>query len=193
MKLDIRNKTAIFAEISLVTILLWYMFLYAPKKNELKRIKEEQRLIQMQYDQLLDNSSHAMFESAKKLEISKRCIAILDGLPYRKDIASALSKVIEAGEGKDIRIISISPQFSFSDIEGAEQDSELNKMAFDMVVEGKYLDIGHFLFDLLDLPFLVGYSTIDIKSSPETYPETRAQLSCILLFLDDIEKEPATL
>jgi len=194
MNFDIRGKMALFIGISLFVILLWYMFLYSPKKNDLKRIKQEQRLIQTQYDLLLENSSHAMLESAKKLEISKKCMAILESLPYKEDIASALSQVMDVAQGKDIRIVSISPhKLSFSEDQDTELDSHLEKMAFDMSLEGSYINIAYYLFDLIDLPFFVGYSNIDIESSKKTYPETKAQMTCILLFLDNIEQEPKTL
>ena len=186
MSFDIREKMAISTGVCLLTILLWYVFFYTPKRNALKRIKEEQRLIQTQYDQLLENSSHMMFESAKKLEVSKKCMAILDNLPYKEDIASALSLIMDVAQGKDIRIISISPnKLSFSE----NHDSELEKMAFDMTMEGGYLNICRYLFDLIDLPFFIGYGNIDIESSREIYPETKAQMTCILLFLSNSEQE----
>jgi len=193
MIFDIRGKLPLFTGISLVMILLWYMFLYTPQKNDLKRIQEEQRLLQTQYERLLENSSLAMFDSAKKLEISKKCIEILNNLPRKEDIASALSQIIEMGQGKDIRIISINPnKISFSDHQAAGPDSELEKMAFDMILEGSFINISQYLFDLVDLPFFVGYRSIEIKASKEIYPKTRAQATCILLFLNNVEKEPKT-
>ncbi|MGA1791025.1 MAG: type 4a pilus biogenesis protein PilO [bacterium] len=193
MHFDIRGKMPLFIGICLVMILLWYMLLYTPQKNDLKRIQEEQRLIQTQYNRLLENSSLAMFDSAKKLEISKKCIEILNNLPHKEDIASALAQVIDIGQGKDIRIISINPnKISFSDHQDTEPDAELEKMAFDMILEGNFLNISQYLFDLMNLPFFVGYRSIEIEASKEIYPKTKAQITCILLFLNNVKKEPKT-
>ena len=191
MHFDIRGKLPLFIGICMVMILLWYVLLYTPQKNNLKRIKEEQRSIQTQYNRLLENSSLAMFDSAKKLEISKKCIEILNNLPRKEDIASALSQVTNIGQGKDIRIISINPnKISFSDHQDTETDAELEKMAFDIVLEGSFINIGQYLFDLVNLPFFVGYRSIEVEASKEIYPKTRVQTTCILLFLNNVKKEP---
>lgn len=184
MKFEIREKVALFIGILFVTIVLWYMFLFSPKNMELEKISDQQKKIEMQYNQLSNNFSLAMLGSAEKLRISRKCVDILDNLPSKKDIASALSRIIEIGQGKDIRIVSINPhQHSFSTNQTQEKESQLEKIPLDITLEGKFLNISEFLFDLIDLPYLAGYSKIEIESSKETYPETKAQVTCILLFL----------
>ena len=111
-----------------------------------------------------------MFDSAKKLEISKKCIEILNNLPRKEDIASALSQIIEISQGKDLRIISINPnKISFSDHQATGPGSKLEKMAFDLILEGSFINISQYLLDLVDLPFFVGYRSIEIKASKNDF------------------------
>lgn len=187
MKFNIWGKIALFLCLGFSTIIIWHTFLFAPKRNDLKKIREKQKLIQTQYNKLLENYSLAMMGSAKKMEISKRCIDILDNLPCKEDIASVLSRVIEIGQGKDIRIISVSPHgVSFSKNRDTERKTQLEKIHLDIILEGRFINMGQYLFDLINLPFFAGYSKIEIETSEEIYPETKAEITCILLFLNNI-------
>ena len=184
MKFNLLGKTALFICAGFAVLVVWYMFLFTPKRNNLKKISEKQKLIQTQYNQLLENYSIAMMGSAKKLEISRKCMHILDNLPCKEDITYVLSQVIEMGQGKDIRITSISPHnISFSKNKDADKKTQLEKINLDITLEGGFTNTGQYLFDLIDLPFFGGYSKIDIETSEEIYPETKAKITCILLFL----------
>jgi Tfp pilus assembly protein PilO len=186
MKFNIWGKIALFICVGFAAIVIWYTFLFTPKRNYLKKIREKQKLIQTQYNQLLENYSLAMMGSAKKLEISRKCIDILDNLPFKEDIAPVLSRVIEIGQGKDIRIISINPHdVSFSKNKDTERKTQLEKIHLDITLEGSFLNMGQYLFDLINLPFFAGYSKIDIETSEKIYPETKAEITCILLFLNN--------
>ncbi|MGA1840780.1 MAG: hypothetical protein ACMUIU_09165 [bacterium] len=186
MKFNIWGKTAIFICAGFAALVVWYTFLFTPKRNNFKKISEKQKLIQTQYNQLLENYSLAMMGSAKKLEISRKCIHILDNLPCKEDITSVLSRVIEIGQGKDIRIISISPHnVSFSKNNNEDKKTQLEKINLDITLEGGFINMRQYLFELIDLPFFGGYSKIDIETSEEIYPETKAEITCILLFLNN--------
>lgn len=187
MKFNIWGKIALFICAGFAAIVIWHTFLFVPKKNNLKKISEKQKLIQTQYNQLLENYSLAMMGSAKKLEISRRCIDILDNLPCKENIASVLSRIIEIGQGKDIRIISISPHnVSLFKNKDTEKKTQLEKIHLDITLEGGFLNMCQYLFDLINLPFFAGYRKIDIETSEEIYPATKAEITCILLFLNDI-------
>jgi Tfp pilus assembly protein PilO len=184
MKLDIREKIALFMGVCFSAMLLWHLFLYGPQKKDLERIKEEQKLIQTQYDRLLEDFSSAMLGSAEKIKISRKCIEILKNLPRKEEIGFALSQIMKTGESHDIRIISMTPQkLSFSESQDTKTESQLEKIFIDMIMEGRFIDMGQYLFDLVELPFFAGCSKIGIETAKEIYPETRAKMTCVLLFI----------
>ena len=186
MKFNIWGKISFFISLGFIAVVLWYMFLFVPKRNDLEKIRDKQKVIQTQYNQLLENYSLAMMGSAKKLEISRKCIDILDNLPSKEDISSVLSQILKIGQGKDIRIISVSPhEVSFSNNQDSKRKAQLQKIHLDITLEGRFINIGQYLFDLTNLPFFAGYSKIEIRTSEEIYPKTTAEITCVLLFLNN--------
>ncbi|MBW1741410.1 MAG: type 4a pilus biogenesis protein PilO [Deltaproteobacteria bacterium] len=188
IKFGVREKIILFVVIYLGAIFLWYKFLYLPKNNELKRIKQELKSIQMQYKPFLgDTFRPPLLE--EETAISEKYHELTAKIPERDEIPSAMIQMAKIGQGRDIRILSTKPVTSrlFAK-HRLPKGSQLKEIPVDMVLEGRFVDIGRYLFDLMNLPFLGGYNKIQMETSKKIYPEIRANITCLLLFFDNRQK-----
>ncbi len=182
--IGIRERIGLFVIACFVTVLLWHMFFYLPKKGELKTIKEEIKMFQGQYNLLSNDASIAAFKAANAGRISKRYNELIKKLPQKKDIASTLSQIAKIGQRENIRILSIEPlKFQLFKNRKSMKDSHLEEIPIDIIMKGKFVDIGRYLFDITNLPFFVGYKSIRMEMSEEICPDTKAKITCVLLFL----------
>jgi len=187
IKFGIREKTILFAVVCLGAVFLWYKLLYLPKNTELKIIKEDLKSTQIQCELLLGNASRPGFRLENEAAVSEKYDELMAKLPERDEIPSAIIQMIRTGKDGNIRILSTKPVTSelFAN-RRRPKESHIKEVPVDIVLEGKFVDIGRYLFDLTDLPFFGGYSKLWIETSEEIYPEIRAGVRCTLLFLNNV-------
>jgi Tfp pilus assembly protein PilO len=187
LKLYTREKIIVFSTVCLGAVLLWYKLLYLPEKYELESIREELTSIQMQHEPFSKNSTFrpsSIF--AEEAAISAQYNELTARIPERDEIPSAMIQMIRPGQGRNIRIISVRPVMSqLFENHTLPDEFQLKEVPVDIVLEGKFVDIGRYLFDLMSLPFFGGYNNLQMETSEEMYPEINAKITCILLFFNN--------
>jgi len=189
----IRKKIILFSTACLSAVFLWYMFLYSPKNAELKRIKDDLKSIQAQHELFLkrDAFQPSSILPEQEATIYEKYNELTAKIPERDYIPSAMIQMIKTGEGRNIRIVSVKPVtsqlFANPRLVG---ESQLKEVPVDIVLEGRFTDIGRYLFDLMDLPFFSGYNNIRMEESEEIYPKIKANIKCVLLFLNTDHENP---
>lgn len=171
----------IYPAIGIITVVLWYVLLYAPKVNERKAIEVRMQSVQKETESIKAQSVQLALRLKEKEQITECYQKLITELPRKEDIPATMVKIIKIGRGKNVRIVSMKPDTSelFSDSRAARLKSL--KLAF--VLEGRFIDIGRYLEEISDLPFFRGYENIRIEADKEIYPKTKANVVCTLLFL----------
>lgn len=188
IKFGIREKIILFAVVCLGAVFLWYKLLYLPKNTELKIIKEDLKSTQIQCECFLGDASRPPFRLEDEAAVSEKYNELMAKMPERDEIPSSIIQMIRTGKDRNIRILTTKPVTSelFAN-RRRPKESHIKEVPVDIVLEGKFVDIGRYLFDLTELPFLGGYSNFQMGTSEEIYPEIRAEVRCTLLFLNNVK------
>ena len=189
MKIGIREKISLIVTACLITVILCFILLFLPKKKELKRIKDELKSTKMEYELLSNYISSVAFKSSKKQEISRKQKELLEKLPEKEDIATTLSQITKIGQGKNLRILCVKPiKLQLFKNYRSDWEAQLEEIPVEIVLEGRFFDVGKYLFDLIKIPFFGGYKKIEMESIEEIYPRVKANIDCILFFSTNIKQ-----
>lgn len=182
IKFGIREKIFLLAIVYLGAGFFWYTSLYLPKSTELKRIKEELKSTQKQCEIL---SRYIQPASIEEGSIPEKYHELIAKIPERDEVPSAIIQMVRAGQGRNIRILSTDPSTSqLLTTYGRPAGYQLQEIPVEIVLEGRFVNIGRYLFALMNLPFFGGYNSIRLEANEETYPKTRTTIGCMLLFLN---------
>ena len=166
--------------------LLYYKFIYVPKIQQIDRYKQELAGIQRSADRMTDESLKAALAAKRYADISKRFRATTEAIPKLVNIPSTIRQIARVGSAKQVRVVSVRPDIStlleqYKSVGASEH--EITDVEVVITAEGRFADLGRYLFDLSDLPFFKEYRSIKVESSEEIYPRIRAKVRCALCFM----------
>lgn len=186
LKLGTREKIILFSTVCIGAVLLWYKLLYLPQKYESESIREELKSIQIQHESLSKNGVLQPAFMEEEAAISAQYNKLTAKIPERDEIPSAMIQMIRPGQRRNIRIISVNPLMSqLFENRTLPDEFQIEEVPVDIVLEGKFVDIGRYLSDLTSLPFFGGYSNFQMEMSEEIYPKINAKITCMLLFFNN--------
>ena len=188
MKFGTREKTCFIIAVYITVILFWYIYLYLPKNNKLKAIKKDLTTIKMEATKIQKDISSINIRLNQESTILTKYNETKNKLPQRGDIVSILNALNQIKQEKHLRIISVQPtRFQLVEDTKTSDKLSLGEIPVKILLEGEFIDIGQYLFDLANLPFFGGYKNMLIESSEKIYPEIEAEITCIFLFIDNHE------
>jgi Tfp pilus assembly protein PilO len=188
LKVGMREKIILFSAVCLGAVFLWYELLYLPKQKELESISKELKSIQTQRESLLKTGVLQPFFMVAEEEaaVSAQYNKLAAKIPDRNGLPSAMIQMMRRGQGRNIRVISMTPALSqLLENHTQADECQLREIPVDIVLGGKFVDVGRYLLDLMGLPFFGGYHNLQMETSEETYPEIDARIGCILLFFNN--------
>lgn len=182
MKLVFRDNLSIFIIICLGMILLWYAFFYLPKTNNIKKMEDEIRKLELSKE---SNSIISAYSTTTKeeYEIQKEFNNIFAGLSEIDRLPVILEEIKEIGLKTDIKIFHVElPELKSSSAEEESEKSPIKETLISIDLEGKFVKVQECLSSLIDLSYFGGYTYIKMNSDEELYPLINTTFGCIILF-----------
>lgn len=184
MRFDLTKKIGLLIGFFLIIIVLWYILLYIPKVNELKRIKDEINRFQMQYKILSQNNSPAVLDKAEETTIFTKYNELIAQLPKKEDISSALNQIKRIGQEGKIKILSLKLlKLQLLENSNLKREYQIEEIPVNVIVQGDFFDIVQYLLHLGNLPFMSRFKNIRIETYEKIYPEIETRFTCMLFIV----------
>ncbi|MFH1147845.1 MAG: hypothetical protein V1736_09080 [Pseudomonadota bacterium] len=166
--------------------LLYYKVIYIPKSRQIEKCRQELVAIQTSAQRMTEAAMKATLAARRYEDVSNRFRAMTETVPRLGNIPSTMQQIAKVGAARQVRVVSIKPDISalLEQYKSAHAgDLEVKDVEVIITAEGRFPDVGRYMFDLSDLPFFKEYGSIRVESSDDIYPRIRAKMRCTLCFI----------
>lgn len=170
------KKFSIFLSVVLLGgLILWYVFLYYPKKVEIDKVKFG--ITKIQSDLASANQANFDFDNieAKLAEEEKRLEVVKTRFVEKNDLAKVSKEVKNFASRHELKLTDFAPVFE--DYFADTANSEIKGLPLTIIVRGRYLNVGQFIENWKDLPFYLQPTEIAIQRYLPTKNDVEATIS----------------
>lgn len=151
-------------------IVIFVIFLYQPKIAARAKIKEETRALKAKIGELR--------KLAKETEVLKTRIAKLEEenkefvarIAPRSEVLQLAKQLSEEAKKYNIRFLSIRPPGLDTLLTEETKETPLRPIPFEIVLQGRYLDIGKFIANLSKFPYFIKVYELEFTGKDEIKP-----------------------
>lgn len=180
MKLRQREKVLIY--IGAVVIVSWglYNYIYTPKLNEAKRLKQEISLVEQSIQTNLEIIRNSKLLEAEIEQLQKELASLRSIMGGGRQIFQVMEQLGKEPCKSNIKLVSIIPKAEESKVgsPGVTGTSQAvyTKLSIDMRLECRYNALGQYLESLEALPMLIAVDKVVIERKDEIYPNLAVNL-----------------
>jgi len=184
MKFGFQEKIIAAAAALVVVVIGWYFLYYGPTSGEIDRNRREIESLRLQIQNAVTNPY--LIDSLKKnieeLEVlnarNEMLILPVDSINFVNETIKEKCRLF------DLTITQpISPDKQVLFSEGADTlQTGIKMVQIDLALRGSFFNIGHFIEEFPQYPFLIKAGEIEIVTDDDIYPELDAALKVYVFF-----------
>ena len=172
--LDKKIKIALAAVILIVPVALFYVLFFAPKQEDITKLKTQQKELKADVDKAKEAKKNITQKEEELAAAKEKFKKISDILPDDKEIPDLLDTISDLGKRAGLDFESFQPG-------GETQKDFYAEFPISISIIGPYHNIGSFLGEVSNMERLVTVNNIKMGSPKEETGEILLNSSCNLL------------
>lgn len=160
----------------IVLVILSIVFLYQPKIQA--RLKTQAEVTKLR-NQLKEMQEMVKGIGALRSQIAKlesQNAEFMSHVAPRAQLLTLLRELAKIGERYNITFLEIAPPGLDTMLQFESADKPIRPVPFQIVLQGRYLDIGNYINDLTHFPYFVKVPEFEITGKDEIRPAIEARL-----------------
>jgi Tfp pilus assembly protein PilO len=174
----ILQRKILFGGIAVLIVLaiLSVVFLYQPKIQARGKIQAEVNDLKKQIADLKEQVKGIGAVRRQIEQLESQNSELMSHVAPRDQLLTILRELAKIGERYNITFLEITPPGLDTMLQIETQDKPIRPVPFQIVLQGRYIDIGNYVENLVQFPYFVKIPEFEITGKEEIRPAVEARL-----------------
>jgi Tfp pilus assembly protein PilO len=160
----------------IVLAILSVVFLYQPKIQARGKIQAEVNDLKTQIADLKEQVKGISAVRRQAVQLEEQNSELMSHVAPRDQLLTILRELAKLGERDNITFLEITPPGLDTMLQVETQDKPIRPVPFQIVIQGRYIDIGNYVESLNQFPYFVKVPEFEITGKEEIRPGVEARL-----------------
>lgn len=179
----------------ILLVILSVLFLYQPKIQARIKIQTEINDLRKQINDMKEQVKGIASLRRQIVQLESQNAELMSHIAPRDQLLTLLRQLAKISERHNITFLEIRPPGLDTMLQAETSDKPIRPVPFQLVVQGRYLDIGAYIDNLRQFPYFVKVPEFEITGKEEIRPAIEARLliniyTSSLPFAQPLESKP---
>ncbi len=160
----------------IILIILSVLFLYQPKIQARVKIQTETNNLRNQINDMKEQVKGIGTLRKKITQLESQNAELMSHVAPRDQLLTLLRELAKLGEKHNISFLEIRPPGLDTMLQAETSESPIRPVPFQIVIQGRYIDIGTYIDNLKQFPYFVKTPEFEITGKDEIRPAIEARL-----------------